>query len=278
MRRVIRPLDDPNPFGSSREVNVLDEQTRLEIYKMYNAENADEFDTFLESDREYANYRLDSQSRDVIERRGFEGLNSYGEDLTLNGLNMDLIKSKLAYLSENQKSMLIKHDFRTVNRNMIEADGTLCSLAGFLREDVQTLRQRLEVPPQNAYASSFDSPPVTLFKELTKRRNIVYMETEELTTIGKLNDFITSHLEFMDSKNFILTEWVPGTADEFKTAYLMKIRRENSFPDHSKILVDFKQPGFLNTNVPNPLRVTSFVKNPYNSFRIYYVKPTLVRD
>lgn len=243
---------------------------RKTIYHKANANKAQKFYDSISNDPKYADFNMDSRFQAQLEKRNFRGLNAYVNDNALSKLDLDQLKSNLDYLTDHEKSLLTRNDFRTVNTGLIEADSTLSTLAGILGEDVKAVIKRLENKPSSPYNPELDNLPSTHLKELVKRGKIEYSVSEELNGLTTLNDFIKDNAKSMENKHCILSE-KSAVGPSGVDTYVLKMKETESFPAHAQVLIDYNTPGFLKKDVPNPYRVTTFVKNPNSIFKVYAI-------
>lgn len=252
---------------SDPRVSDLLSSTALEVENEIKASN---FYGFLDKDQTYAAYDLEKQPGSVLKKRSFDGLTSHAENAVLNKLSLRSVKNSLTYLSDSEKSLLSRYDFRTVDTDMINADSVLSSLAGVLGEDVKALQTRLSKTPKRPYLKDLDDPPLSHFNELVKRRNIEYLVSIEAKGMSKLNELITENAHFMDGKkSLIFTETSKTGA---VNSYVMKFKKLEGEPNHAKLFIDYNVPGLLDMGVPNPYRVINFIKNPDSTFQVYFIK------
>lgn len=262
----VKTPDSKVELPSSQLGINIDENLRSEFYKSNNVLKTIQFLEFIKNNPTYSGFNLDRIFQKTLGKHNIVRMDEFGKIFELYKHDINELRSRLGYLTDDEKSMVTKNDFRKVNIGNVEADSTLSSLAGVLGEEVETLKSWLSKEPKFSYDPKLDIPPKSYFKELAKRKIISYQSSVELSGLTELNNFLMDNANYLDKKKLILTE---TTGMEESNAVSLKIKKLKDNPTPAKLLIDYKTPGFLKTDVPNPFRVTSFIENPNSSFKVY---------
>lgn len=240
-----------------------------EFHRSNNVIKTKQFLEFLQNDPTYSSFHLDRIFQKKLGKHNIVRMDGFGKIFELHKLDLNKFISHLDYLTDEEKSMVTKNDFRKVNIENVEADSTLSSLAGVLCEDVKTLKTWLSEKPKFSYDPKLDIPPKSYFKELAKRKIISYDSSVELSSLTELNEFLMDNANSLQNKKLILTE---TTGTEEINAVSLKIKKLKDNPNPAKLLIDYKTPGLLKTDVPNPFRVTTHIENPNSSFKVHVLE------
>jgi len=240
----------------------MNEELQTQSYKSFNLIRKNQFSHFVNRNPSYANFNFRKFEYNEPEKQSFLDVFDFKKP------DVDALKNRLHYLTDDEKSLITKDDFQTVNKDGVETDSILSSLAGVMNKDVETLNKRLSKEPKRAYNPILDNPPKSYFKELKKRNNIDFYSSDTFVGLKKLNDFLRTDSSYLEGKKLILTEMAGG---EEGNAVVMKIKRVKDSPDPVKLFIDYQTPGLVSKGLPNPYRFTTHVENPNSSFKIHVI-------
>jgi len=264
------PAESPDVRVKSRDLikERMHDELRTNLYKSNNKMKLTKFTDFLKNDPTYANFNFARFTLGELEKHSFRGLDKFADNNELIKIDVDAMKNKLHYLTDDEKSLITRNDFRTVNKDAVDTGTILSSLAGVMREDVKSLQRKLSKEPKNPYDPELDVLPKSYMKELNKRKHIAYYHSEELSGLKELNDHISTHVKFLEGKNLILVE---AAGYEEGNAMVLKTKKAAGNPDPVKLFIDYQFPGFVQMGLPNPFRFTTYLEDPNTTYRIYVI-------
>jgi len=189
----------------------------------------------------------------------------YKEPVYLNNLDLDILRNKLSYLSDNLKSQIKKKEFKTVNT--MNNDHASCSIAGVLDIDIESLHSNLVEPhklPNNMPLSS------TLFDSLYKMRESGYIEFSVIPTfedLHGLNTYLKGDGKYLNSKPLIME--MQNKDGSISHSVELKFKIVNNEPEI--LLIDYQKPGLKSPDLPNPDRFIPFIDTTYNKITLYSI-------
>lgn len=189
----------------------------------------------------------------------------YKEPVNLNKLDLNILRNKLSYLSDNLRSQIKKKDFKTVNT--MNNDHASCSIAGVLDIDVESLHSNLVEPhklPNNMPSSSI------LFDSLNKMRELKYIEfsvTPTFEDLHGLNTYLKGDGKYLNSKPLIME--LQNQDGSISHSVELKFKIVNDKPEI--LLIDYQKPGLKSPDLPNPDRFIPFIDTMYNKINLYSI-------
>jgi len=273
-QQVNEPGPSKNTYDSSQ---VKEKLEKLNMLKMLN------FYYFLRKDPTYYDFGLHKLWTGEAELESamkihFDELDNFKYNFILEDLDTDSLKNKLSYLTDDEKSLIDKYDFRTINTEGSSTNCLACSIAAILKLNLETARRYIrENLESNQPYGEFKMK--TCLESLKKRKLIEYTSSHELNSLQDIDMYLKSNARELENKHLLLEEHVindktrgydytqPGHVAVMK----FKIDKNNLEP--VKLIIDYQYPGFLQPDVPNPLRFQSYVDTTvYKHFYVYDVE------
>lgn len=196
----------------------------------------------------------------------------------LNSINIDGLISELGYLTEDEKSLISKDDFRTVNVNSLNTNCLPCSIAGIMKLDLETV-QRYIKENLETYDPNTGTSTVTIFQSLQRGKLVRYATSDKLHGLDELKTYIKSNALALKDKHIVLekmkfdeSQSPPGL---YGHAVVMKFKMVEHNSDPVMLIVDYQLPAFLRNGKPNPSRFQNFFDlNYYNYFFVNDIELT----
>lgn len=244
--------NDINPKSSFYQ-KLLEEENINELKKQ-------SFEHFCQQDKFY-NTLGDKNKIHDFQNNG-ELLN-YKETTYLNELNVESLRDKLQYLSNNLRSLIKKNDFKTIN--IMQNDHASCSLAGVLDIDIGTLH-RIFVEPDKLPNIPASSIIFHSLNEIKKSGYIEFTSSMPFKDILGFKNYLKSDGRYLNHLPLLLNMEMPdGSVDSLR----LKFKIVNN--ELELLLINYQKPGLMLSNLPNPDRFIPFIDKKYIKFTIYSI-------
>jgi len=276
-------LDDQRKVGMPMGYNSMIEETDLisdepgpsqitEFKKpLNNFEDSNqfkyqEFKAFLKHMKNINGLDITSKSR-IQQNSDFFA--KYANDYYLDKLDIVSLRNKLSYLTDNEKTLLKKHDFRTVSSSVRKPSSLSGSMAGIMNTNIKLL-QKLIMGKEKSYDPNI-LKDTTLCLETLKKRNVLkYGVSDRLNSVDDLKNYLKANMKKFEDKQIILKKVDSETKE---SVVVLKFKMVHDNPDPVMFYVDYTYPGFIEPDFPNPYRFKTYIKpGHYNSFYVYAIQ------
>lgn len=266
--------DEPGP--SSRVDTLVSEQ---EDADKANVIRVVEFENLLRTDPMYRDLGLFKAwngeiSQESLVKMDFDGLDSFEHNENLDGLDIDSLKSKLKHLTPDEKSLVDKYDFRTVNTEKINTNCLPCTLSVLAKLNIKMVR---DVVAENLEPDGDILDTDDCLKALENGKFINFEMSDRLDGLNGLDTYLKENAETLENKPFML-EMAHNTDDPSEIveghAVVMKYKMVKDNPNPVKVIIDYQFPGFVQPDVPNPFRFQTFINTEvYDFYFITHIDP-----
>lgn len=194
----------------------------------------------------------------------------YREKSYLNKLNVKILKDKLTYLNNDLKSLITKHEFKTVNTMLqIPNNCVTCTLSAILKFDTETLYYHF-IKRYDLYDEKKGSS-IAICLELIKITGFIdYSTSPRFTNIYGLKKYLKTYARKFENNNLII-RLLKHDKTSLSHTTLIKYKMVHNFPEI--LIVDYQQAGLLSPDIPCPDRFSSFIDfDQYDYCMIIFVK------
>jgi len=252
--------DEPGPS------QITEFKKPLNSFEDSNQLKHQEFKKFLKYIRKFNGLDLSSKSGT---QRNSDLFANYANDYYLDKLDIISLRNKLGYLTDNEKTLLKKHDFRSVSSSVEIPNSFICSLAGIMKINTKVL-QKLILGKEKPFDPEIGKD-ATASMELLKNRNVLkYGVSDRLNSLDDLKNYLKTNLRKFKDKHILLKKM---ESDKMGSVVVLKYKMVHDNPNPIMFYVDYTYPGFIQPDFPNPYRFRTYIKTEqFNYFYVYVLE------
>jgi len=248
---------------------ITEFKTPSNIYDNSNSLKLQDFKNFLDHDQTCKDLGISFKEIRTEIKYNLNFLPKYQHDYYLDKLDIISLKNKLGYLTDNEKMLLKKNDFRTVNSSVRKPNSFMCSLAGIMNKNIETV-QTLILGKEKAYDPDIRINSTECLEKLKNRNILKYVESDQFDCVDEMKKYLKANARKFENKHIIIDEmaW-----EKLSHTLVLKFKLVNDNSDPVLLYIDYMYPGLLRPDFPNPFRFRTYLKTDfYNSYFISVIE------